>query len=128
MITATRSTQPLTPAVSQTASRTFWFHGREIFRSTGFIREEKNRLTCPDRHTVNEPARILGDAVLFCDHRPAKGHAQCGALIYLLVVPGRGAGRRVWAADCTREELAEIERLGLDADGVLAYFGATFTR
>ena len=122
-----RLTPSLTPTVPS-AGRTVWFHGREIFRSTGFIRQEWNRLTCPDGHTVNEPARILGDAVLFCDHRPAKGHVQCGALIYLLVVPGRGEGRRVWAADCTREELKEIERLGLDADGVLAYFGATFNR
>lgn len=118
---------PLSPEVTPTASPQLWWHGREIFRTTGFIRNEK-RLTCPDGHIVNEPARILGDAVLYCDHRPAKGHAQCGALIYLLVVPGRGEGRRIWAADCTREELREIERLGLDADGVLAYFGATFTR
>jgi len=84
-------------------------------------------LRCPEGHAVNEPACILEDGVVYCDHRPSKGHAQCGALIYLLVLPARGDKRRLWAAHCTREELREIERLGLDADGVLAYFGATFT-
>lgn len=118
----------MTPSVPPGAGRTFWFQGREIFRSTGFIRDEQTRITCPQGHVVNEAGRTLGDAVLYCEKRPAAGQAQCGALIYVLVVPGRGAGRRFWAADCTREELREIERLGLDADGVLGYFGATFSR
>jgi hypothetical protein len=107
------------------ASRHLIFHGQDTFRVTGFVVEKP--LRCPAGHAVSEPSRILEDGAIYCDYRPAKGHAQCGALIYLLVLPGRGDRRRLWAAHCTKEELTEIERLGLDADGVLAYFGATFT-
>jgi hypothetical protein len=71
----------------------------------------------------------MEDGILYCDARPAAGHAACGALIYVLVLPSRGdKRRRLWLADCTRDEVAEIERLGLDAAGVLDYFGASFPR
>lgn len=86
------------------------------------------RIHCPAGHLVTERNRFLEDGTLYCDAREGQGQASCGAVVYVLVFPGRGGKRRVFAADCTREELATIERLGLDADGVLAYFGAEFTR
>lgn len=85
-------------------------------------------LRYPAGHAVRESSHLLEDGAVSCDYRPADGHDACGALIYLVVLPGRGGRRRIWAAQCTREELAEMERLGLDADDAVAYFGATFTR
>ena len=121
MIDATRATAP------PRASPNLIFHGREMFRLTGFV--TKLPLRCPDGHAVTESAVILSDGILRCNHRPTKNAAQCGAMIYLLAFPARGEDRRrLWAAHITKEEHREIERLGLDADGVLAYFGATFTR
>lgn len=111
---------------SPKAHRYIVWQGREILRGVGFL--EGSIIKCPSHHIVRPDTLILGDGVLICDHRPAKGHAPCGALIYLQVIAGRGTARRVWLADCTREEMREIERLGLDADGVRAYFGATFPR
>ena len=109
------------------ASPTIMFHGREVFRLVGFV--TKLPLRCPDGHAVTEPAVILADGILYCSHRPTQGAAQCGAMIYLQAFPARGAEkRRIWAAHITKDEHREIERLGLDADGVLAYFGATFSR
>ena len=108
------------------APATFQFHGREIPRVIGFV--SARRILCPDHHVVNEPARFLEDGTLFCGHRSSAGQLQCGALIYILAIPGRGGRRRLWAADCTREELAEIERLELDADGIVEYFGGDFLR
>lgn len=108
------------------ASSFIKFNGRDLRRVSGFV--SKHRIRCPAGHVVNEPARILEDGAIFCDQRDGPGHTPCGAMIYILVIPGRGTRRRIWAADCTRQELEEMERLGLDADGVLAYFGAGFTR
>lgn len=108
------------------ASRYIMWQGKEILRGVGFL--EGTVIRCPSNHTVKPDSLILGDGVLFCDDRPTKGHAQCGALIYLQVIAGRGATKRIWLADCTRAEMREIERLGLDADGVRAYFGASFPR
>lgn len=109
------------------ASPTIEFHGHTIFRATGFLKGK--HILCPAGHTVNADTVVLEDAVIFCDHRPAKGHAPCGAMIYLLAIPARGdVAHRFWLADCTGDDVAEIKRLGLDAHGVLAYFGATFAR
>jgi hypothetical protein len=127
MMTTDRTTRPLTPDVQRGASRYLHFNGREVLRGVGFLRGTK--ITCPAGHAVKPDTVILGDGVLFCDNRPAKGHAPCGALIYLLMIPARGdAAHRIWLADCTREELRDIERRGLDAAGIQAYFGAAFPR
>jgi hypothetical protein len=125
-MTASRSTPPLTPTVQPRASPKIVFHGREIFRVMGFV--TKLPLRCPDGHAVTEQSVILTDGIVTCYHRPVQGAAQCLAMIYLLVFPARGPEkRRLWAAHITKEEYRELERLELDADGVLAYFGATFT-
>jgi hypothetical protein len=126
MMRTARPTPLQTPTVPARASLYLKWHGKEIRRAHGFLRG--HRITCPDGHTVNEPARFFEDGTLFCGHRATKAQQPCGALIYVLVIPGRGERRRIWVADCTRDELTEIERLGLDPDGVLAYFGAAFTR
>lgn len=128
--------QPLTTAAPSSshphASRYIRFHGREILRGMGFL--TGTVIKCPGGHTMNEgPVKLLGDGVLFCDAREdgdrGRHRAQCGALIYALAIPARGDRRhRIWLADCTREEWREIERLALDPDGVLAYFGAHFSR
>ena len=108
------------------ADRYLRFHGKEILRVVGFLKGKV--IKCPDGHVVR-PDSIVREGVLFCDHRPARGHAQCGALLYALAMPSHGDPlHRVWLADVTREEWREIERLALDADGVLAYFGASFDR
>lgn len=73
-------------------------------------------------------ARLLEDATLYCDARRGPGQATCGALVYVLAMPARGGRRRLFAADCTPEEIALIERLELDADGIVEYFGAAFSR
>ena len=129
MIAAHALPAAYSPTVTGTpprADRFLRFHGQEILRGTGFLRGTVIR--CPDKHIVR-PDSIVREGVLFCDHRPARGQAECGALIYVLVLPSHGNPlHRVWLADVTREEWREIERLGLDADGVLAYFGASFDR
>lgn len=102
------------------------FQGKAIRRGVGFIKG--HRITCPADHRLEQPVRILEDALLYCDARTGPGQAPCGWTIYTLVFPGRGGKSRIFAADCTREEFSEIERLALDPDGVLAYFGATFAR
>ena len=113
------------------ADRYIRFHGREILRVKGFLRIPADGrapvIKCPDRHVV-KPKDAIREGFLFCDHRPARGHAECGAMIYMLFMPGRDQSHRIWLADVTREEWREIERMGLDADGVLAYFGASFDR
>lgn len=125
-MTGTRSPS-FTPTVTQRASLYLRWRGQEIPRGTGFL--QGTRILCPSGHVMNSDAVILGDGAIYCNHRTGKGHAECGALIYLLTIPARGDERkRFWLADCTREELREIQQLGLDANGVLAYFGASFTR
>jgi hypothetical protein len=111
---------------SPKASRYMIWQGKEILRGTGFL--QGTVIYCPSEHIIRPDMLLLGDGVAFCDHREGKGQAPCGALIYLQVIAGRGATKRIWLADCTREEMREIERLGLDADGVRAYFGASFPR
>lgn len=126
MIARAAALSSYTPTVTPHAERYIRFHGREILRVTGFLRGTV--IKCPDGHVV-KPDSIVREGVLFCDHRPQRSHAQCGALIYVLVLPSHGNPlHRVWLADVTREEWREIEQLQLDADGVLAYFGASFAR
>jgi hypothetical protein len=108
------------------APPTFSFHGRTVARAKGFIRPHK--LTCPDMHRVRELAVIREDGALWCTHRPASGQGECGAMLYVLVFPSLGGKRRIWAADVTKAELEQMEAMGLDADGALAYFGVGFTR
>ena len=125
-MTARRATASYTADGPPKAGPLVLLRGRSVRRATGFLKGR--RITCPEHHVVSEQSRILDDGVVYCDHRTAKEQTPCGALLYLLVFPSRGGRRRLWVADCTRDELATIERLGLDADGVLAYFGAEFTR
>jgi hypothetical protein len=101
-----------------------FFHGRNIKRRVGFLLGAKP--TCPAGHRVDQRAKFLEDGTLYCDHRTGQGQTPCGAVLYVLVFPARGIKKRIFLADCTRDEMQEIERLGLDADGVLDYFGATF--
>lgn len=110
------------------ASRYVCYQGREIFRATGFVKNT-NRVHCPGGHRVDFKSKLMEDGFLYCDARPAKGQATCGALIYVLIFPSRGDDkRRIWLADCTREEVAVIERAGWDADGIVDYFGGSFPR
>lgn len=114
------------PTVPPRANRYIRFHGREILRGTGLLRGTVIR--CPDQHIMNQSAVHFEDGLLRCHTRPGRGQAECGALVYVCIFPARGGKRRVWLADCTPEEWRELERLDLDADGVLAYFGASFPR
>jgi hypothetical protein len=102
------------------------FHGRNILRAKGFVRPKQ--LLCPDGHRVKELAVIREDGALWCTHRLANGQGECGAMLYVMTFPSLGGRRRIWASDVTKAELDEMERLGLDADGALAYFGVEFTR
>lgn len=86
------------------------------------------KVTCPDGHTIGGVSLVREDHTLQCTHRAAAGQGECGALVYVLVFPALGGRRRVWACDVTMAEVREMERLGLDADGVLAYFGEAFSR
>jgi hypothetical protein len=108
------------------AAPVFTFHGRLVARAKGFVRPKQ--LTCPDGHRVRELAVIREDGALWCTHRPASGQGECGAMLYIIVLPSLGGRRRIWASDVTKPELDEMEALGLDADGALAYFGVEFTR
>lgn len=114
-----------TPTVTPRADRFLRFHGKEILRGVGFL--TGTVIKCPAGHVV-KPKDAIREGFLFCDHRPQRGHAECGAMIYMLFMPGPDRSHRIWLADLTRAEWREIERLGLDADGVLAYFGASFGR
>lgn len=110
------------------ASRYVCYQGKEIFRATGFIKNA-GRIHCPGGHRVDFRSQLLEDGFLFCDARPAKGHAPCEALIYVRIFPMRGDDKRViWLADCTRAERDQINRAGWDADGIVDYFGGSFPR
>lgn len=102
------------------------WHGKAVPRGKGFLRGK--RLRCPDGHEITRPGILLGDDLVFCHHKPSPGQASCGWSIYVLAMPARGGRHRIFAADCTRDELAEIQHLELDADGILAYFGQEFVR
>lgn len=127
MIAAHAAPHPqYTPIVIPRADRFLRFHGREILRGVGFLKGTV--IKCPNQHPV-KPDTIVREGVLFCDAHLGRGQGPCGALIYMLCLPSHGdPTHRIWLADLTREEWREIERLGLDADGVLAYFGASFGR
>jgi hypothetical protein len=126
-VTAPRPAPDPVPGPIPRAPQIFVFRGNYRQRATGFVRPEA--LTCPDGHRVKEPALIRSDGALWCSHRPAAKEGTCGAILYVLVFPALGhQRRRFWAADITKSELDQLEALGLDPDGVLAYFGAQFTR
>lgn len=125
MIAAAPALPSYNAIVPPRADRYIRFHGREILRGVGFLKGSV--IKCPDGHVVHPG--MMREGVLFCGERPARGQAQCGALIYMLCLPSHGdPTHRIWLADVTHAEWRQIERMGLDADGVLAYFGASFER
>lgn len=128
MIAAAHAHQ-YTPTVTSVpqAPRYIHFHGREIRRGVGFLRGAV--IKCPDHHVV-KPDSIVLHGVLFCDHRPQRHHAECGALIYMIAMPSLGNPlHRIWLADLTRAEWEDMQRLGLtDPDSVFQYFDAAFAR
>jgi hypothetical protein len=110
------------------APDTIVFRGKPLPRAKGFV-EQPKRLTCPMGHPVKQLAILREDGAIWCTYRAAEHQGECGALLYVLVFPALGHGRkRVWAADVTKAELDQMEALRLDADGALAYFGVSFTR
>lgn len=91
----------------------------------GFVLDHAH-LKCPDGHRVHEYARIHEDGALFCMHRDRAGAKECGALVYVLVVPQRGVRRKLWAADVTVDEMHLFEREHFEVDQIIAYLGADF--
>jgi hypothetical protein len=125
-MTASRSTPPLTPTVQLAASRYIKWRGREMPRGAGFLRNTR-AITCPAGHRITANGK-LERGLLFCDHREHQGAPQCGWTVYFFVIPAEGGRSRIFVADCTREEHDTMSRLQLDADGILEYFGLSFTR
>lgn len=127
MMTLPRTVPPAgITSIPRAAPYIVW-HGRQLLRTKGFIRPP-TRMTCPDLHPVKKNAIVREDGAVWCTYRSAAGQGECGAMLYVLSFPALGGKRRVWASDVTKAELDEMESLGLDADGALAYFGAGFTR
>ena len=125
MIAAAPALPSYHATVPPRAERYIRFHGREILRGVGFLKGSV--IKCPDGHEV-KPG-MMREGVLYCHQRSGRHQAECGAMIYMLCLPSHGDPRhRIWLADVTHAEWRQLEQLHLDADGVLAYFGASFAR
>lgn len=106
---------------------TIVFGGRTIHRQHGFV--DINALTCPDHHRVKRAGSSFGErGALTCTHRPAAGQGECGALLWILLIPGDRYQQRFYAADVTFQELAMWEQRLYSAEDVLRYLGGWFTR
>lgn len=87
---------------------------------------DPRHLTCPDGHRVREHfARIGEDGILWCTYK-GNGGKECGAMLWLLLVPQRGLRRLWYAADVTAHEMHEWEARHLDIPDILKYLGVTF--
>lgn len=98
-----------------------------ITRQHGFV--ELSDLMCPDHHRVKRGGATISErGALTCTHKPAAGQGECGAQMWLLNVPGNRYQHRFYVADVTFDELLQWERQGYDAEEVLRYLGAWFSR
>lgn len=111
----------------QRGPATILFRGRTIHRQHGFI--ELPFLICPDHHRIKRGgATIRSDGALTCTHRDRQGAPECGALMWMLNVPGGGYQQRFYVADVTLQELQFWEQQQYGAEDVLRYLGAWFSR
>lgn len=104
---------------------TFTFRGKLLVRAHGFA--YLHEITCPNGHQLKmQSFRISEDGVAWCQHRAAAGQSECGAVLWLLYVPGRGRKRSFYVADIELREhdLWEQHRAGVD--DILDYLGASF--
>jgi hypothetical protein len=94
-------------------------------RRVGFLARGA-QFTCRHGHRIRGVGVIREDVGLRCLHRAKRGGPECGALLYVLVMPAIGGKRRFWAADVEPAELYHFESQEFTVDQVLAYFGAGF--
>jgi hypothetical protein len=100
-------------------------NGRIRVRRMGFVLDP-TQFTCPDGHRIHEHARVNSDGHLWCTYRAKAGAPECGALVWILLVPQRGKKRRFYAADVTSAEMHSWETRHVDIDEILLDLDATF--
>ena len=103
---------------------------RIYHRRAGILRASKP-IICPRGHVIAEnKSHIREDGTVWCGKPLPGGQGECGWLVYVLYLPTLGQAfghrRRRFAADVTKAEMDVLERLGLDADDTIEYFGAHF--
>lgn len=100
-------------------------NGRVRVRRAAFVIHPRE-LTCIEGHRIHERARISEDGYVWCTHKERAGAIECGAILWLFVVPQRGERRKLFAADVTADEMREWERRHLEVDDILRILGVTF--
>jgi hypothetical protein len=100
-------------------------NGHPRVRRAAFVIQPRE-LTCIDGHRIHERARISEDGYVWCTHKERAGAVECGAMLWILVVPQRGERRKFFAADVTADEMRDWERRHLEVDDILRILGVTF--
>lgn len=104
--------------------------GKLVVPRRGWVRSSEP-LTCLRGHVIHENVATLheGSGTWWCKHKPAVGQGECGLMVYLLVFPSVGTGkRRRWCADVTYEHMQYMEKHELDFEQMMEYLDATFPR
>lgn len=105
---------------------TITFRGREVVRWRGFV--DLNSLVCPDEHRVKTGGfTVLEHAGLRCGNKAVAGGGECGALIWVLFIPGPGP-RLFYGADVEHKELQFWMQEHYGLEEIMRYLGAWFTR
>jgi hypothetical protein len=86
--------------------------------------EPRRPLACPQRlgdveHQLKTNARVQSHNLLRCVHRPAAGQGECGAWVWVQMLPN---GWR-YVAVVTKAEVAFMEHRQMTLDESLAYLG-----
>lgn len=86
--------------------------------------EPKVAIQCPHmfgekKHHVHTNARIQSHGLIRCEHRPGPGAGECGAWVWLTMVP---SGWR-YVTIVSPAEIAYMEHRHMTVDESLAYLG-----
>lgn len=116
---------PTDPAPPK-ASPFVTFHALRYVRRSGFLEPGEDVTCLLGHHIRGRKVYPLEDGSLPCPHRDGYGRPECGAQVYVLVFPGRGSERRLWAADVEHDDMRLFERGGFSVRQILTYFNARF--
>ena len=73
------------------ASHTIVRPANTTLRKAGFLPGSIESLTCPAGHHIRDTWIILREQIVRCQHRPQRGGAPCGALMWVLMLENGGA-------------------------------------
>lgn len=94
---------------------------RIIFRRRMWFVLRDQPLACPDGHRMREDTIVLEHAGIRCKHRPPPSGLECGAFVWVLLMPG---GTR-FVAEVTIDELRHMQTVSMSVEQSLLFLGAT---